>query len=126
MSRILLDAGALIALDRNDRAMWQRLAIARRDGVSLITHGGVLGQVWRRSARHARLAPVLRAVDVRPLDSELGKLAGVLLARSGLSDVVDAALVGLSQPDDRIFTSDADYILRLAAAARRDVEVLAV
>jgi hypothetical protein len=126
MSRILLAAGALIALDRNDRAMWQRLAIARRDGISLITHGGVLGQVWRRPARHARLAPVLRAIDVRPLDSELGKLAGQLLARSGLSDVIDAALVVLSQPDDRIYTSDADDILRLAAAARRDVEVLAV
>jgi hypothetical protein len=126
MSRILLDAGALIALDRNDRGMWQRLAIARRDGVSLITHGGVLGQVWRKPARHARLAPVLRAIDVRPLDGELGKLAGQLLARSGLSDVIDAALVALSQPDDRIFTSDAGDILRLAAAAGRDVEVLAI
>jgi hypothetical protein len=126
MSRILLDAGALIALDRNDRAMWQRLAIARRDGIGLLTHGGVLGQVWRKPVRHARLATVLRAIDVRPLDSELGKLAGQLLARSGLSDVIDAALVALSQPDDLIFTSDADDILRLAAAARRDVEVLAV
>jgi hypothetical protein len=126
MSRILLDAGALIALDRNDRAMWQRLAIARRDGMSLITHGGVIGQVWRKPARHARLAPVLRAIDVRPLDNELGKLAGELLARSGLSDVVDAALVALSQTDDRIYTSDAEDMLRLAAAARRDVEVLAV
>lgn len=126
MSRILLDAGALISLDRNDRAMWQRLAIARRDGVSLITHGGVLGQVWRKPARHARLSPVLRAIDVRPLDRELGRLAGELLARSGLSDVIDAALVALSEPNDRIFTSDADDILRLAAAARRDIEVLAI
>jgi hypothetical protein len=126
MSRILLDAGALIALDRNDGAMWQRLAIARRDGISLVTHAGVLGQVWRKPARHARLAPLLRAIDVRPLDSELGKLAGELLGRSGLCDVVDAALVALSRTDDRIFTSDAEDMLRLAAAARRDVEVLAV
>ena len=126
MSRILLDAGALIALDRNDRTMWHRLAMAHRDGIGLITHGGVLGQVWRTPARHARLAPVLRAIDVRPLDSELGKLAGVLLARSGLSDVVDAALVALSETDDRILTSDPDAILRLLAAARREVEVLAV
>ena len=126
MSRVLLDAGALIAIDRNDRAMWQRLAIARRDGVRLVTHGGVLGQVWRRRARHARLAPLLRALDVRPLDGELGKLAGELLARSGLADVIDAALVVLSRDRDRIYTSDADDILRLAAAARRDVEVLAV
>lgn len=126
MSRILLDAGALIALDRNDRAMWQRLAIARRDGISLVTHGGVIGQVWRKPARHARLAPVLRAIDIRPLDSELGRLAGELLARSGSSNVIDAALVALSRTDDRIFTSDADDILRLAAAARRDVDVLAI
>jgi hypothetical protein len=126
MSRILLDAGALIALDRNDRAMWQRLAIARRDGIALLTHGGVIGQVWRKPARHARLTPVLCAIDIRPLDSELGKLAGELLARCGLSDVIDAALVVLSRAGDRIFTSDAGDVLRLAAAARRDVEVLAV
>jgi hypothetical protein len=106
--------------------MWQRLAIAQRDGTKLVTHGGVLGQVWRRPARHARLAPLLRAIDVRPLDSALGKLAGELLARAGMSDVIDAALVVLSQKDDRIFTSDADDILRLAAAGRRDVEVLGV
>jgi hypothetical protein len=32
----------------------------------------------------------------------------------------------LSRTDDRIFTNDADDMLRLAAAARCDVEVLAV
>jgi hypothetical protein len=39
MTRMWLDAGALIALDRDDAAMWARLAIARRDGIALVSSG---------------------------------------------------------------------------------------
>lgn len=122
--RMLLDSGALIALERNRRPMWERLALARRAGTPLVTHGGVLGQVWRGQTRQARLAQALRAVDVRPLDAALGQAAGRLLAGSGLSDVIDAALVALSRPGDRIYTSDPDDLLTLAAG--RDVEIVAV
>ena len=125
MSSMLLDAGALIALDRDDRTMWKRLVAARRDGTPLVTHVGVVGQVWR-GARQARLAQALRAVRISPLDASMGRPIGELLATSRMSDVVDAALVLLSAAGDRIYTSDPDDLLALASAAERDVEIVHV
>lgn len=58
-----------------------------------MTHGGVIAQVWRGGAgRQTRLARALQAVETVPLDEELGRRAGVLLARSGPVDAIDAAL----------------------------------
>jgi len=125
VSRILLDAGALIALDRNERVMWRRFAHARLGGTHVVTHGGIVGQVWR-GARQARLAQALRSMLVVPLDEALGRLAGQLLAASRTRDVVDAALVVLSRAGDRIYTSDPDDLLSLAGAAPRDVEIVPV
>jgi hypothetical protein len=127
VSRLLLDAGALIALDRDQRPMWRRFFVAAGAGTPLLTHGGVIGQVWRRPARQARLVRALRSIEVRPLDDELGKLAGRLLAASGTADVVDAALIVLSRPGDRIFTSDPDDFVTLAIAARAEqIEIVPV
>jgi hypothetical protein len=127
MNRMVLDAGAFIALDRNDRAMWARLAIAHRDRTPLVTHGGVIGEAWRNGRRQARLARALRAVDVKPLDLELGRRAGELMASSGTEDVIDAALVILCQPGDRVYTSDPDDLLLLASAgSHQEIEIVPV
>lgn len=42
MTRILLDSGALLALERDERPMWGRLERARRERFRVLTHGGVL------------------------------------------------------------------------------------
>ncbi len=125
--KLVLDAGALIALDRNDRAMWRRLKAAHLAGVLAVTHGGVVGQAWRGGgARQASLARALAALEVRALDESLGREAGKLLARAGRSDVVDAALVLLADDDDQIVTSDAGDLAPLAQAAGRHLELLPV
>ena len=125
--KLVLDAGALIALDRNDRAMWRRLKAAHLAGVLAVTHGGVVGQAWRGGgARQASLARALAALEVRALDERLGREAGKLLARAGRSDVVDAALVLLADDDDQIVTSDAGDLAPLAQAAGRHLELLPV
>jgi hypothetical protein len=121
---LVLDAGALIALDRNERSMWTRLASARRKGHIPVTHGGVVGQVWRGSARQARLARALAGVDVRPVDDQLGRAAGRLLARVGQADVVDAAVVLLAEDGDEIITSDPDDLRELAEASGIHVELV--
>lgn len=125
MSRMLLDAGALIALDRNDHSMWTRLVRARQDGIPLLTHVGIVGQVWR-SRRQARLAQALRAIEVEPLGASLGRPIGELLGATGTDDVVDASLVLISRSGDRVYTSDPGDILALAAAAERDLEIIRV
>ena len=89
---LLLDAGAFVAVERGDRdvvALVKRERLAQRSPVS---HGGVVAQIWRGgSGRQAEVARLLRGVDVRALDEELGKKAGVLLGRSRAEDAVDAA-----------------------------------
>ena len=120
----LLDAGALIGLDRNDRNMWVRLKGLFNAGDVPVTHGGVVGQVWRSGLRQARLATALKGIDVRPLDERLGRLAGELLAAARLSDVIDAALVVLALDGDDIVTLDRDDLEVLASAAGRHVELI--
>ena len=122
---LILDAGAWIALDRNDRAMWRRLKAAQLAGDVPRSHGGVIGQVWRGSgARHALLVLALKGVDVRPLDEALGCAAGELLAAARHRDVIDAALVVLASDGDQVVTSDPADIERLARASGRHLEVI--
>jgi hypothetical protein len=121
---IVLDSGALIALERNERAMWTRLKIAHGARHVPVTHAGVVGQVWRGHPRQAPLAQALRGIDVRAVDEELGRSVGVLLGTTGLYDVIDAAVVLIAQDDDDIITSDPIDIARLAARADRHVEVI--
>ena len=122
---LILDSGALIALDRNDRAMWRRLKLALEAGDALRSHGGVVAQVWRGPGpRQARLAAALRAIDVQPLDEALGRTTGELLARSRSRDVIDAALVRLAEDGDQVITSDPDDLAPLAAAAGLHVDLV--
>jgi predicted nucleic acid-binding protein len=123
--RLVLDTGALIALERNDRAMWQRLKLALQAREAPVSHGGIVGQVWRgRGARQALLARVLDVIDVRSLDAVLGRAAGELLARARQHDVIDAALVLLANDGDRVITSDPQDLALLARVADLDVEIL--
>lgn len=126
MSALVLDAGAFVAIDRDDRAMIARLRIAQRNAVSLRTSAIVLGQVWRdASGRQATLARALRAVDVRAVDNRLGREAGVLLGRAGTADPIDATVVLVATHGDRLLTSDPDDLRRLATAAGRRVAIIA-
>lgn len=120
----VLDSGALIALERDERRMWVRLKAAHLDGEVPITHAGVLAQVWRGGPRQARLARALGGIDVRPLDEPLGRGAGVLLGVAGLADVVDAAVVLLATDGDEIVTSDLADLEQLASASGRHVELV--
>lgn len=124
---LVLDSGALIALERNDRKTWRRLWLCRASGVLPVTHGGIIGQAWRGSGpRQALLAMALEAVEVRPLDVPLGRRAGELLARSRTSDVIDAALVLLCEDGDEILTSDADDLRTLLEHADRHLDLIPV
>ena len=123
--RLLLDTGGLIALERNDRAMWQRLKATLQAREAPISHGGVVGQAWRgKGSRQALLAKALDVIDIRRLDAVLGRAAGELLARARQDDVIDAALVLLANDGDRIITSDPSDLAPLARAADIDVELV--
>jgi predicted nucleic acid-binding protein len=123
--KLVLDSGALIALERNDRAMWRRMKAAHVAGHVAVSHGGVVGQAWRgRGPRQTLLVRALAGMDVHPLDERLGRAAGELLARAKQRDVIDAALVLLAGDGDHIVTSDPDDIEPLALASERHVELI--
>ena len=124
---LVLDAGALIALERNDRAMWRRLKAAQLHEDVPVCHGGVIGQVWRgQGPRQSLLVKAFAGIDVRPLDETLGRAAGELLALTRRRDVIDAALVLIAHDGDHIVTSDPDDIEPLARASGRHVEIIRV
>jgi hypothetical protein len=106
--------------------MWARFELARRAHVSLLTHGGIVAQVFRGGARQAQLAMALAAVEVLPLDDRLGRAAGRLLSRSRTTDALDSALVAMARSGDRILTSDPHDLTRLLEAARVEVELVVV
>jgi hypothetical protein len=121
---LVFDAGALLALEKNDKAIWERWKAATRSGFPPVTHGGVVGQVWRGGGRRQTLlAMALDGMEVRPLDDELGRRAGVLLKRAGRSDVIDAAVVLLAEDGDEIVTSDPSDLTVLTEHANLDVEL---
>jgi len=124
---LLLDAGAFLAVERNDRdviALIKSELIANR---APKTHGGIVAQIWRGGAgRQAQFARLLPGVDVVSLDAELGRSAGMLLKAARADDAIDAALVALANDGDDILTSDVDDLRDLAAAAGVHVELIPV
>jgi hypothetical protein len=122
---IVVDAGALIALDRSDNVAWALFAKALERGARFVTHAGVLGQVWRKPARQVQLGNVVAGINVWPLTAMMAKEAGVLLAKSRTFDVNDAALALLCRPGDTLWTSDLEDLLLLLDAERiRDVTLV--
>lgn len=123
---LVLDAGALIALDRDDRRVAGLIELGRRAAAGLVTTAPVVGQAWRDGARQARLARALTMIDVRPVALGDAKDAGDLLRRVGGSDVVDALVALLALPGDQLLTSDPNDLIRLVGAHQVDVRVAVV
>jgi hypothetical protein len=126
VTALVLDAGAFVAVDNNDLATIVLLRAAHQEGISLRTSAIVVGQVWRDpEGRQARLARLLRTIEVRSVDLELGRDAGVLIGRAGTDDPIDATVVLIAETGDRILTTDPLDIRRLANAADKRVTVIA-
>jgi hypothetical protein len=124
---LVLDAGAFVAVERRDRDMVALLKREQLAGRVPVSHGGVVAQVWRGGAgRQVPVARLLAGVDIKALDDGLGRRAGVLLARSGLADAIDAAVVCLAADGDDILTSDPGDLRALAQAAGVHVELIPV
>ena len=88
----MLDAGALIALDRNTREAWALLGVAAQDGVAVLAPAGAIAQAWRGGPRQALLSRALTHCDEVALDGTGGRAAGALCAQAGTSDVIDASV----------------------------------
>jgi hypothetical protein len=118
VTTLVLDAGALIALDRNDRGVWAMLRVAADDASMVELPAGVIAQAWRDGRRQALLSRALVHCDEVPLDGVVARAAGLLCGRAGTADVIDASVAvtaaGVARHDEvAIVTSDPDDIRRL-------------
>lgn len=116
--KAVLDAGALVAVDRRDRAIGAQLRVLQQQRTPLRVSSGVLGQVWRNGGKQANLARVLAGVGIEPLGKDDGKRIGELLAMADSSDVVDAHVALMAAPADLVLTSDPGDIRELLQARR--------
>jgi predicted nucleic acid-binding protein len=125
MVGITLDAGGLIALDRDDRRVIVLLARAAEAKGRITVPATALAQAIRRPERQARLARLIRqpTTDVVALDRVDATNVGRLLAASGTADIADAHVVVCARRSgQRIVTSDPDDLRRLDP----DLEVVTV
>jgi|SRR5215470_10422014 len=124
---LILDAGALMAVERGDRDVLALIKQERLAGRVPVTHGGIVGQVWRGgNHRQVPIARLLAGARIIPIDDDLGRSTGTLLAKAGTSDVLDAAVLVLAADGDDILTSDPDDLTRLAIHAGTHVEIIPV
>jgi predicted nucleic acid-binding protein len=111
-----LDAGGLIAVDRNDRRMLVLLARVQETGARVTVPATALAQAVRQPERQARLSRLVRQpnTDVVVLDRVDATNIGRLLAASGRADIVDAHVVICARRTRQsVVTSDADDLRAL-------------
>jgi hypothetical protein len=124
VSGVVLDAGALIALERNDRAMWAMLKLAASSGAEVIVPSTALAQVWRGTPAQAPLSRALQHCETASFDA-VARDVGELCGATRTSDICDAhvALVAATR-GDALCTSDLADMRRLLAACGKRRPVL--
>lgn len=123
---LVLDAGALIAIDKGDTAVLGLLLEAQRASIAVRVPSAVVAQVWRGGAAQARLASLLRGVEEVELTRARSRSIGELLGAARRADVVDTSLLEVALDGDHIVTSDVRDVRHLARSARRSVTIIGV
>jgi hypothetical protein len=124
--KAVLDAGALVAVDRRDRMIGAQLRVLQQQGTPVRVSAVVVGQVWRDGRKQANLARVLAGVGIEALAKDDGRRIGELLALAGTADVVDAHVALMAAHADLILTSDPGDIRQLLQAREVSARVQAV
>ena len=126
MAGITYDAGALVAAERNNRALWALHRRALERGLRPTVPAGVLAQVWRGGPQ-AELSRLLKGCRIEDLDEVRGRAAGQACGRADTSDVIDATVVvGSAARGDLVVTSDTNEIARIASALGTPLEILPI
>ncbi len=123
---VILDASALIGVERGATRIEDVLELYRRRGEYLRTPAPALAQVWRDGPRQERLSRFLNHVAVLPVDESHAKAAGTLCGRSGTSDAVDAFVALAAEAGDTIVTSDPHDMKALTSARGEPVRIVCV
>ena len=126
--RLVLDAGALIDIGADSRGETFRSCVkAFEDGYRPCLPTVVLAQVWQNRARQHQVRMVRRLCALLAFTEQTAEDVGHLLARSGTSDVVDAAvIVAAIEHNAAVLTSGPKDLAKLASAAEYPVRLLTI
>lgn len=111
---IVLDTGALIALERRRQRMVSVWKHARSRGVPLLVPGAVVSEWWR--GRTDLRDALLDAVTVVPVDARIGRASGEALGAITGATTVDAIVMAIAAAHDAVvYTSDVEDLEHLRA-----------
>ncbi|HET7054750.1 MAG TPA: hypothetical protein VFI09_12645 [Solirubrobacterales bacterium] len=111
---LVLDAGALIGLERGSEVIAVLVAEADKRGDAVVVPASALAQIWRGGSRAAKLVKLLRTFEVDTLDEGRAKEVGVRLGVHDASDVADAHVVCCGiEHEAAVATSDVGDMKRL-------------
>jgi predicted nucleic acid-binding protein len=124
---VSFDTGVLIALDRDDARAWAWLkrAVQRREPP--LVSAVAVTECWRDGRRQARLARVLHACDVAPVDESLARAAGEALADVPSGATTDALIAATAARAGAVLvTDDVEDMTELTARHFRAVRLAAL
>lgn len=126
--RLILDAGAVIALSREDPRARAVLRGAREARIQVSISAVVVAETVRGVAEDAPVNRVLKAIgEVDAANEAIGRTAGRLLGAAGSSATVDAVVVATAVEAGGavVLTRDPDD-LRVLAVDHREVVIEAL
>jgi nicotinamidase-related amidase len=131
MTALVLDAGALIALDRNDRSVWAMLRNAADDAAEVSVPAGAIAQAWRDGSRQALLARALAHCEEVALDGPIARATGLLCGHAGTADIVDASVAMIAAARSQggpvvLVTSDPSDLRHLLQTLDASVRLVAI
>ncbi len=101
MAGVTYDTGALVAAERNDRAMWGLHAGFLAEEVVPTVPSPVLAEAWRGGGRQASLSRLLAMSEIEAMSEEQARRVGVLAGKAGHDHMVDVTVVGRRRPPPR-------------------------
>lgn len=118
MPGVTYDTGALVAAERNQRAMWALHAGFLAEEVVPTVPAPVLAEAWRGGGRQASLSRFLAMCEVEELGEDQARRVGALAGKAAHPDIVDVAVVeGAARRHDAVVTSNDAHIRAIAQAA---------
>lgn len=126
MAGVSFDSGLLSRLDRGDQQAWAWLKRATERGEPPMVSSVAVAESWRDGRTQARLAGLLNACDVAPVDESLAKLAGQALAAVQSAGVADALIAATAaRAGATLVTEDHDDMRALADGYFRSLSIAA-
>ncbi|HEV3191229.1 MAG TPA: PIN domain-containing protein [Polyangiaceae bacterium] len=111
--RVMLDTGALIALERGQHSIRRVHRLAFELGYPIVATTPVIAEWWRNGKREKERIRILRTLVVEPPDGYVARLAGAAIGLVA-ADVVDAlVMASASLRGDTVYTCDMDDLARL-------------